>query len=93
VRRELQEEVGAELDELRLLTILESLFEFEGKPSHEIVFVYEATFADPDLYDRETFVVSEETGTLPGIWRRLVDFDMASTPLYPEGLLDFLRSP
>jgi 8-oxo-dGTP pyrophosphatase MutT (NUDIX family) len=93
VRRELQEEIGAELDELRLLTILESLFEFEGKASHEIVFVYEATFADPDLYDRETFVVSEETGTLPGIWRRLVDFDMASTPLYPEGLLDFLRSP
>ena len=47
VRRELQEEIGAELDELRLLTVLENLFELEGKASHEIVFVYEATLADP----------------------------------------------
>ena len=40
VKRELQEEIGAELDELRLLTVLENLFEFEGKAWHEIVFVY-----------------------------------------------------
>jgi ADP-ribose pyrophosphatase YjhB (NUDIX family) len=93
VRRELQEEIGAELDELRLLTVLENLFEFEGKAWHEIVFVYEAIFTDPDLYDRETFVVTEETGTLPGYWRRLADFDMTSSPLYPEGLLEYLRDP
>lgn len=91
VRRELQEEIGAELADLQLLTILENVFEFEGKASHEIVFVYEATFADPALYDRETFVVTEETGTLPGVWRPLADFDMTSTPLYPDGLLEFLR--
>ena len=93
VRRELREEIGAELDELRLLTVLENLFELEGRASHEIVFVYEATFADPDLYDRETFVVTEETGTLPGVWRPLADFDMTSSPLYPEGLLEYLRRP
>jgi 8-oxo-dGTP pyrophosphatase MutT (NUDIX family) len=91
VRREFQEEIGAELDEPNLLTIFENLFEFEGKESHEIVFVYEATFADPDLYDRETFVVTEETGTLPGVWRPLADFDMTTTPLYPAGLLELLR--
>jgi 8-oxo-dGTP pyrophosphatase MutT (NUDIX family) len=93
VRRELQEEIGAELDELRLLTVFENRFEFEGKASHEIVFVYEGSLADPGLYDRETFVVTEETGTLPGYWRRLADFDMASSPLYPDGLLEFLRGP
>jgi 8-oxo-dGTP pyrophosphatase MutT (NUDIX family) len=93
VRRELYEEIGAELDELRLLTVIENLFELEGKASHEIVFVFEATLADPSLYDRHTFVVTEETGTLPGCWRRLADFDMASSPLYPEGLLEYLRRP
>jgi len=31
VRRELYEEIGAELDELRLLTVIENLFELEGK--------------------------------------------------------------
>ena len=55
--------------------------------------MFEATLADPSFYDRETFVVTEETGTLPGYWRRLADFDMASTPLYPEGLLEYLRGP
>lgn len=93
VRRELREEIGAELQDLRLLTVIENVFEFEGEASHEIAFVYEASLADPDLYDRQTFVVTEETGTLPGIWRRLADFDMASAPLYPEGLLEFLRGP
>jgi 8-oxo-dGTP pyrophosphatase MutT (NUDIX family) len=93
MRRELQEEIGAELDELQLLTILENVFEFEGKACHEIVFVYEASLADPDLYERETFILTEETGTLPGVWRCLTDFDMTSTPLYPEGLLEILRNP
>jgi ADP-ribose pyrophosphatase YjhB (NUDIX family) len=93
VKRELREEIGAELDEVRLLTVLENLFEFEGEAWHEIVFVYEATLADPDLYDRPTFVVTEETGTLPGCWRRLADFDISSSPLYPEGLLEYLRGP
>ena len=91
VRREFQEEIGAELEALSLLTVFENLFEFEGKEEHEIVFVYEATFADPSFCDRQTFVVTEETATLPGIWRRVADFDMTSTPLYPEGLLEVLR--
>ena len=76
-----------------LLTVRENRFEFEGKTTHEIVFVYEANLADPSLYDREAFVVTEKTGTLPGYWRRLTDFDMASSPLYPEGLLESLSGP
>ena len=60
VRRELREEIGAEL-------------------------------ADPDFYDRESFVVTEENGTLLRLWRDLDTFDMISAPLYPEGLLELLR--
>lgn len=93
VRRELQEEIGAELEALSLMTVLENLFEFEGEAWHEIVFVYEATLADPSLYDRPTFVVTEGTATLPAVWRRLSDFDMAAVPLYPDGLLAYLRDP
>jgi ADP-ribose pyrophosphatase YjhB (NUDIX family) len=93
VRRELLEEIGAELADLSLLTIIENLFEFEGEAWHEIVFVYEARFSDQGLYDRQTFVVTEDNGTLPGVWRRLSDFDMTSAPLYPDGLLSFLIDP
>jgi ADP-ribose pyrophosphatase YjhB (NUDIX family) len=93
VRRELLEEIGAELRDVRLLTITENLFDLEGRASHEIVFIYEATFADKDLYKRDTFVITEEAETLTGSWRRLADFDMTTAPLYPEGLLDLLRGP
>jgi len=93
VRREIREEIGAELEAVSLLTILENLFEFEGEAWHEIVFVYEATLTDRSLYERQTFVVAEGTTTLPAVWRRLSDFDMASAPLYPDGLLAYLRDP
>jgi ADP-ribose pyrophosphatase YjhB (NUDIX family) len=93
VRRELREEIGAELQDLRLQTVIENLFEFEGEASHEIVFAYEANFADPDLYGQETFVITEGSETLTGLWRRLIDFDMTSAPLYPEGLLEILKGP
>lgn len=53
--------------------------------------MYEATLAHRDLYGRERFLVAEERETLPGIWRRLDDFDMTSAPLYPDGLLEILR--
>jgi ADP-ribose pyrophosphatase YjhB (NUDIX family) len=93
VRRELREEIGAELEAVSLLTILENVFEFEGEAGHEIVFVYAATFADPSLYERRAFVVTEGSTTLPAVWRRLSEFDMAEAPLYPDGLLAYLRDP
>lgn len=92
VRRELREELDAELLDVRFLTVTESVFELRGHPEHEIVFVFEATLVDTELYERDTFVVSEESGPLPGMWRRLDSFDMTSAPLYPQGLLELLQS-
>ena len=93
VRRELQEEIGADLEDLHLIGVFENLFELEGVPSHEIVFVYEGRFADPRMYERETFTVDEESTTLRATWRRLDTFDMSTAPLYPDGLLELLRRP
>ena len=91
VRREFREEIGADLEDLRLIGVFENLFELEGIPSHEIVFVYEGRFADPTMYERETFTVDERSSTLRATWRRLDTFDMSTAPLYPEGLLELLR--
>jgi len=94
IRRELLEEIDAELADLRLLTVTENTFTFEGEPWHEIVFVFEARLADPILYERDTFIVHEEGWTdMPALWRSIDSFDMTSAPLYPDGLLDLLRGP
>ncbi len=46
VRREFQEEIGAELDEVRYLGMLENIFTYEGNRGHEIVLVYDGRLAD-----------------------------------------------
>jgi len=79
VRREIREELGVELAEVKLLGTLESLFSYAGRLGHEVVLVYAAEFADRQLY-AEAFVAT---------WRSLHSFDQAC-PLVPEGLLDLI---
>lgn len=47
--REIREELGAEVADARLIGWIENIFEVEGRPSHEIMAVYEATLADPSF--------------------------------------------
>ncbi len=89
VVRELDEELGVELSDLRLLGVLENIFTCEGKAAHEIVFVYEARFADESLYDRPLLRGYEEwAGAYAAVWR---DPDQELPVLHPEGLRDLLE--
>jgi ADP-ribose pyrophosphatase YjhB (NUDIX family) len=40
VRRELREELGSDLLDVRRLGVVETIFTYEGEPWHEIVFVF-----------------------------------------------------
>jgi ADP-ribose pyrophosphatase YjhB (NUDIX family) len=92
VRRELLEEIGLELAEVNLLTVIENVFELEGQPRHEVVFVYDGAPADPAIFDRDAFDIVEETERLTAVWRPIDGFDMSTAPLFPTGLLEVLRS-
>src|SRR5580765_5113979 len=50
LRREIREEVHAEIAEPTLLGVLENTFQLEGVPKHELVFVFQAAFTDEALY-------------------------------------------
>ena len=90
VRREINEEVGLEVTDLRLLGTLENLFTCEGRPGHEIVFVYDGRFADESAYQRSVLTVTEDNGeTLTARWRALDSFDEYHR-LVPEALLPLL---
>jgi ADP-ribose pyrophosphatase YjhB (NUDIX family) len=89
VVRELREGLAAEIVEPRYLGTLENIFEWLGRPGHELVRVYEARFADPTLYRRESFDCLEANGAaFTCIWKPLSDF--ARDPLYPNGLRELL---
>jgi ADP-ribose pyrophosphatase YjhB (NUDIX family) len=92
--REIREELDAAITNLRLLGVLENIFSFEGAPGHEIVFVFEADFADDSLYDRPIIEHQEAVDKrIVGTWMPLAAFvGPGAPPLYPDGLLDLLRS-
>ena len=90
VRRELREEIGAELVNIRPLGALENLFTYDGGPGHEIILVFEADLIDTATYEVEEFVGMEANGeALAVMWKPLVDF-RGGDRLYPEGLLPLL---
>ncbi len=85
IRREVLEEIGHEIQNLRLLQVIENVFTFDGVAGHEIVFVYQA-----DL--------TESLQGLRGVESNGVEFNLRwlsreeiknlAWPVYPDGLLD-----
>ena len=62
VARELLEEIGAKLVDIRYLATLENIHEYLGRPGHEIVRVYEGRLSDASFYGRELIEGVEEDG-------------------------------
>lgn len=95
--REMKEELGADVCNLRYLGTLENIFTYDGNPGHEIVLIYEADFADSSVYERKEAPQAVESNGVPikTVWVALDSLDAADAlPLYPDGLLELLqRSP
>jgi 8-oxo-dGTP pyrophosphatase MutT (NUDIX family) len=90
VVREISEELGAEITDVELLGIMESIYVYEGEPGHEIVFVYSGRFVDESLYQRESLTVTEGKRQFEAYWRSPQDLQEQSILLVPEGLEEML---
>jgi ADP-ribose pyrophosphatase YjhB (NUDIX family) len=91
-KRELREEFGLDIDEPRLLGVVENIFEQHNGPHHEICFVFVADTTD-DVLDRidgmdvlDLVDDERETARVFGVEALLRD----ARPLYPEGLAELL---
>lgn len=90
--REVQEELGLSMTDMRLLGTLESLFVYNGKPGHEIVQVYDATFVDLGVYDHAQIDGHESDGApFTARWHDSSSF-CEQAPLVPKGLHELLKS-
>ncbi len=91
IARELAEELGAAVVDLRFLGVLENIFTYDGQLGHEIAMVYDGAFADRSLYERPSLSGREDDGIpFRAVWLRLSDLGPDSPPLYPDGLIDLL---
>ena len=97
VRRELLEEIGCEVQNLRYLATLENIFTYNGEKGHEIVIVYDGDFTDDSIYQRTMIHGLEDNhDPIKAVWKSLSEFragpdGIDSTPLYPSGLLELLQ--
>lgn len=94
VKREIREELGAEIENVRWLVTLENLFTGDGEAGHEIVLVYDAMFVDRSLYDRVVLHGHEQDAPTPAFtaeWKSLDEIAAGPARLVPEGLMPFLR--
>lgn len=91
VVREIGEELGATLLEPTLLGVVENIFEFEGEPGHEVVFVYSGRLAEGDHVPPEGAMFADNGVAMPVEWRPHDDAAVA-LPLYPDGVAELLRA-
>lgn len=90
LKREFAEELNETIGEPTLLTVMENHYEHYGLRGHEVAFVFEASFADPQVLQRDTFEVQEADMTLHAEWKLLDPFAAGHERLYPEGLAELL---
>ncbi len=88
VRREIREELRAEVTELVQLGFVENIFTCDGQPGHEIVAVFDAKFADSTLYAMDRIPLFEEWWGTEALWISLAD--LPAMPLYPDGLVELV---
>ncbi|MEI6378563.1 MAG: NUDIX domain-containing protein [Candidatus Falkowbacteria bacterium] len=84
--REIEEEFGAKLVNVKFLKVVENVFTFNEMRGHEICFVYQADFADQALYKKIELEILDTPGG-KALW---VDMDKLGL-VYPQGALDHLE--
>lgn len=89
LQREFQEEIQAELVNIRYLGCLENLFTFNGKPGHEIIQLYQCDFADPKFYQLPQLVFAEGKRQKTALWVDIKRFQSGELKLVPAEFLTY----
>lgn len=91
MRRELREELAAEVDDLRLLTVSENIFDDGRKSGHEIAHVFAVRSAALEALPRGQRLPVLDGDTSVG-WHRIDDLRRGATPFHPAGILDLVAA-
>ena len=91
LRREIKEETGEEITNIKYLGLLENIFTYEGKPGHEIILVYDAEFVNKEMYKKNAVNITESKDVwCYAYWKNLGEFGAGKLKLYPDNLKQLL---
>ncbi len=90
LQREFQEELQAELSNIKYLGCIENLFTYNGQPCHEIVQLYQCDFVDLKFYqlDQMEFTDTEQKHT--AFWMDIKQCKSGELRIVPEQFLEYL---
>lgn len=88
IEREVREELGASIHDLAFLVTVENLFQIDGEPGHEIVFLYTGRLV-PEPAEIGATLTESDGAVVPVVWRPLDDAE-ESLPLYPAAVRPWL---
>jgi len=90
LHREFQEELQAEITNLKYLGCLENIFTFSGHSGHELIQLYGCDFVDPKFYELESLVFKEGKREKTALWVECDRLRSGELRLVPEGFLDYV---
>jgi len=83
IRREIKEETGVDLTDVRLLEVKENFFTLDGVPAHEIIFFYEGRITDESVLSKQTFSFTDGGRTIEAGWFSKEDVEKEELTIYP----------
>ncbi|MCA1991699.1 MAG: NUDIX hydrolase [Coleofasciculus sp. S288] len=90
LRREFQEELQAELTNIKYLGCIENLFVYNGQPGHEIIQLYQGDFTDPKFYQLEQVEFTEGDEKATALWLDIKQCKSGELRIVPEQFLEYL---
>jgi len=91
LKREFQEEIQADLTNIKYLGCIENLFTFNGRQGHEIVQLYQCDFVDSKFYQLESLIFSEsQHHKHKALWIDISRFESGELRLVPEVFFEYL---
>lgn len=89
LKREIKEEINAEIGEVELLKVFENIFEYEDMDMHEIVFVSKAKFTDENFYKMNNIKILDSKPGRKAVW--IDKAKLIKANFYPDGIKELIE--
>ena len=83
VRREIREELGSEIENLKKIDVIENRFTYADERGHEIVFLFKGTLVRKELHNQSMVHVVDEGYEFDAVWVPIEKLLKGDKPLYP----------
>lgn len=84
MKREVKEELGCEVENLKLVDVAENVFTFNGEDRHQVIFLYTGDLSNKDLYKQDKIHIVEPYSEFDAEWIPIDDILSGKITLYPS---------